>query len=170
MVLGMSLSAFTLLHVVISLMAIVAGLAVAVGMIGGKGMRGWTAFFLATTFLTSATGFLFPFERVLPSHVVGAVSIVVLVLAAFALYVRRLSGAWRGTYVIAALVALWFNVFVLVAQAFLKIAPLHALAPTGSEPAFLGAQAAVLVAFVVLGVRAFRGFHPPAPRGMVPAA
>jgi len=160
MMLGLSLPAFTLLHVLISLVAIVAGLAVAAGMLAARRMPGWTILFLATTILTSVTGFMFPFERVLPSHIVGALSLAILAIACFALYARQLAGAWRGTYVIAALVALWLNVFVLVAQAFLKIGALHALAPTQNEPVFLVTQGVVALAFVVLGVRVFRAFHP----------
>jgi hypothetical protein len=160
MLLGMSLPAFTLLHVIISLLAIAAGFVVVAGMMRAQRMPGWTAFFLITTILTSVTGFLFPFEKILPSHVVGIVSLVILAAALLALYGFRLAGAWRGTYVIAAVVALWFNVFVLIAQAFLKIGPLRALAPTQSDPAFLVAQGAGLVLLVVLGIRAFRGFHP----------
>lgn len=170
MVLGMSLSTFTLLHIAISLIAIVAGFVVAGGMLRSRGILGWNAFFLVMTFLTSATGFLFPFERVLPSHIVGGVSIAVLAIAAFAMYGARLAGAWRGTYVVTALVALWFNVFVLIAQAFLKVGPLHALAPTGSEPAFITVQAIGLAAFVVLGTRAFRAFHPADGRSALRAA
>lgn len=170
MVIGLSLSTFTLLHVAISLIAIGAGFVVAVAMLAGRAVPGWTAFFLGTTLLTSVTGFLFPFEHVLPSHVVGAISIAVLAIAAFALYGGHLSGVWRGTYVVTALVALWFNVFVLIVQAFLKVGPLHALAPTGSEPAFIAVQAVGLVTFVVLGVRAFRAFHPAAGSGALRVA
>ena len=162
MILGMSLSAFTLFHVVLSLVGIVAGLVVLAGMFGSRLQRGWTALFLATTVLTSVTGFLFPFERVLPSHVVGVISLVVLAIAIAALYLYHLARSWRWIYVASALAALYLNVFVLVAQAFLKVPFLNALAPTGSEPAFILAQLVVLVAFVWLGVVALRSFHPAA--------
>ena len=95
MVLGMSLPAFTQLHVVISLIGIVAGLIVVFGMFGSKRLPGWTALFLATTILTSATGFLFPFTKLLPSHIVGIISLVVLAIALLALYVFGLAGSWR---------------------------------------------------------------------------
>ena len=116
--------------------------------------------FLATTALTSLTGFGFPFDHVLPSHVVGILTLVALLVAILAFYLFRLAGAWRWLYVVGAIVALWFNVFVLVAQAFNKIAALKALAPTQSEPPFLIAQTIVLVIFIVLGLLAARKFHP----------
>jgi hypothetical protein len=167
MLLGMSLSAFTLLHVLISLIGIVTGLVVALGMLQGRRMPGWTALFLVSTVATSVTGFLFPAERVLPSHIVGALSLLLLAVALLALYGRRLAGAWRGTYVVTALAALYLNVFVLIVQGFVKVGPLHALAPTQSEPAFVVAQAVALVLFVVLGYRAFRAFRPAdAPAGL----
>jgi len=162
MILGMSLSAFTDLHVVLSLAGIVSGFVVLVHMLGSKLQRGWTALFLSSTVLTSATGFLFPFERVLPSHIVGVVSLVVLALATAALYGYHLAQSWRWIYVATAMMALYLNVFVLVAQAFLKVSFLHTLAPTGSEPAFIVAQLVVLVAFVVLGFVAVKAFHPAA--------
>ena len=81
MILGMSLSTFTTLHVIISLIGIVAGLVVLLGMLGGRQLGSWTAIFLATTVLTSATGFLFPFNKLLPSHVVGIISLAVLAIA-----------------------------------------------------------------------------------------
>jgi len=162
MILGMSTSTFTLFHVVISLIAIVTGIIVAVAMLGSKTTNGWTAIFLATTALTSITGFLFPSDKVLPSHIVGAVSLVVLIIAIVALYGYRLARSWRWIYVVSALVALYLNVFVLVAQAFLKLAILHALAPTQSDPGFIVAQLIVLAVFVVLGIRVIRRFHPEA--------
>ena len=162
MILGMSTSAFTLFHVVVSLIGIVTGIIVAVAMLGSKTTNGWTAIFLATTALTSITGFLFPSDKVLPSHIVGAVSLVVLIIAIVALYGYRLARSWRWIYVVSALVALYLNVFVLVAQAFLKVAILHALAPTQSDPGFIIAQLIVLAVFVVLGIRAVRHFHPEA--------
>ena len=76
MVLGMSLATFTLLHVAISLIAIVTGVIVMIGMLGAQRMPGLTAIFLLFTILTSATGFLFPVTELLPSHVIGIVSLV----------------------------------------------------------------------------------------------
>ena len=160
MVLGMSLSTFTTLHVVLSLVGIAAGLVFLVGALRSAHYAGWTALFLSTTILTSVTGFLFPFERVLPSHVFGVVSLALLAVAVAALYGYRLAGAWRWLYVVAAVVSLYLNVVVAVVQAFLKLTFLQPLAPTQSEPPFLIAQALVLVAFVALGALAVRRFHP----------
>jgi len=163
MVLGMSLSTFTLLHVVISLIAILTGLVVLYGMLTSRRLDAWTGIFLVTTVLTSVTGFFFPFEHLLPSHVVGIISLALLAIAIIALYLGHLAGAWRWLYVATAIASLYLNVFVLVAQAFQKIGPLHALAPTQSDPPFAIAQAIVLVVFVVLGVKALRTFHPATP-------
>ena len=160
MILGMSTSAFTTFHVVLSLIGIATGLVVAAGMFGSKRLGGWTFVFLATTILTSVTGYFFPVEKILPSHIVGAISLVVLAIATAAFYRNRLEGASRGTYVIAALIALYLNVFVLVVQGFLKVPALKALAPTQSEPPFLVAQGVVLAAFVAIIVGAFRSFRP----------
>ena len=160
MILGMSTLAFTTFHTVLSLIGIATGLVVAAGMFGSKRLDGWTAVFLATTILTSVTGYFFPVDRVLPSHIVGAISLVVLAIATVAFYRYRLERFTRGIYVITALISLYLNVFVLVVQGFLKVPALKALAPTQSEPPFLIAQGAVLVAFVAITVGAFRSFHP----------
>jgi hypothetical protein len=162
MILGLSVAAFTTLHVVISLIAIVTGLVVLFGWLGGTHSNGWTAVFLATTVLTSVTGYFFPTEQLLPSHVVGALSLVVLAIALAALYVFHLAGAWRWIYIVSAATALYLNVFVAVAQAFQKLSVLHALAPNGSEPPFLVAQIVVLVIFVALGIAAVKRFYPQA--------
>jgi hypothetical protein len=160
MILGMSTSTFTLVHVILSLVAILSGLVVLFGMFSSKMLEGWTAFFLATTVLTSVTGFPFPRDHILPSHIVGVISLVVLAITIFALYARRLAGSWRWIYVVSAVLALYLNVFVLVVQSFLKVPSLKALAPTQSEPPFVVAQAVVLVIFVALCVLAVRSFHP----------
>jgi len=162
MILGMSLSTFTTLHVIISLIGIVAGLVVLLGMLGGRKLDGWTAIFLATTVLTSATGFLFPFNKLLPSHVVGIISLAVLAIALLALYGLHLAGAWRWIYVAAAVLALYLNVFVGVVQAFQKLAFLQPFAPTQTEAPFIVAQVLVLAIFAALGVLAVRSFHPEA--------
>lgn len=163
MILGMSTSAFTLLHVVLSLIAIAAGLVVVVGMLGSKRLNGWTTLFLVTTVLTSVTGFFFPRDQVLPSHIVGVLSLVALAVAALAIYRYRLEASWRWIYVVTAVVALWFNAFVAVVQAFQKIPMLNALAPAQSDPPFIFTQLVVLVAFVALGAVALRLFHPGPP-------
>lgn len=160
MILGMSTSTFTMLHVILSLVGIFAGFVVVFGMFSSKTLEGWTALFLATTVLTSATGFLFPREHILPSHIVGVISLVVLAIAIYALYSRHLAGSWRWIYVVGAVVALYLNVFVAVFQSFLKLPALNALAPTQSEPPFLVAQSVVLLIFIALAVMAIRSFHP----------
>src|SRR5215831_14903855 len=128
---------FTFFHVVLSLMGIFSGFVIAYGLLTAKRLDGWTALFLATTVLTSVTGFMFPFHKFLPSHGVGIISLIVLALAIFSRYVRHLAGAWRRTYAITAMVARYLNVFVLVAQLFQKVPALKAMAPTQSEPPFL---------------------------------
>ena len=160
MVPGMSLEAFTLIHVILSLVGIASGLVVLFAMLGSNRLVGWTALFLATTFLTSVTGFFFPVAQFMPSHAVGIISLLFLLAALLALYVFHLGGAWRWIYVVGAVVALYLNVFVGVVQAFQKVPALHALAPTGSEPPFVVAQVVVMLIFIVLGVFAVRRFHP----------
>jgi hypothetical protein len=159
MILGMPTSTFTLVHVLLSLAGIGAGFVVVFGLLGGKRLDGWTALFLATTVATSVTGFLFPAEHLLPSHVVGIISLVVLAVAILARYAFHLEGAWRATYVVCAVVALYFNVFVAVVQAFLKVPTLSAIAPTQKEPPFLIAQLVVLALFVALAVVSPKRFH-----------
>jgi hypothetical protein len=159
MILGMTLSAFTLFHVVLSLVGIVSGFIVVYGLLTGKQLEILTVIFLIFTVLTSATGFLFPFKHLLPSHIVGALSLLVLAVAIVARYSRHLEGGWRGTYVICAMVALYLNCFVLVAQAFLKVPALHKLAPTGNELPFLIAQLAVMALFILLTIGAGRRFR-----------
>jgi hypothetical protein len=156
----MSVSAFTTFHVILSLAGIASGFVVLSAMLGSRHLPRWTILFLATTILTSLSGYLFARDHILPSHVVGALSLVVLAATVYALYGRRLHGSWRAIYVIGSALALYFNVFVLVVQSFQKIRSLTALAPTQSEPPFVIVQALVLVAVVVLGYRAVRGFRP----------
>jgi hypothetical protein len=160
MILGMSLHTFTLVHVLLSLAGLASGLVVVIGLLKGRRLDGWTAFFLATTVATSATGFLFPVDHVLPSHIVGVISLVVLALAIVARYPFHLAGAWRRVYVIGAVLALYLNAFVGVVQAFMKIPALKALAPTQAEPPFAIAQILVLALFVALGTFAVLRFRP----------
>lgn len=160
MVFGMSLSAFTTFHTILSLIGIAAGLVVLFQMLRGRFSKSWTWLFLFTTIMTSVTGYGFPASQILPSHIVGGISLVVLALALYALFGKRLAGGWRAIYVVAAAIALYLNCFVGVVQAFMKLPPLHALAPTGGEPPFMVAQLATLVFFVVAGLLAFRRFHP----------
>ena len=160
MILGLSLQTFTFLHVAISVLALVSGAFVVMGLLNSDPRPGWTAIFLITTILTSVTGFLFPIQALTPALVTGLISTPVLLMALFALYIRRLEGGWRWVYVVTAIAALYLNVVALIAQAFLKVSTLQALAPTGSEPPFLGAQIVALLVFILLGARAVRRFRP----------
>jgi hypothetical protein len=159
MILGLSTAAFTSLHVLLSLIGIATGFIVVFGMIGARWLSRWNTLFLVTTLLTSVTGFLFPFKGVTPGIVVGVLSILVLILAAVALYSGHLAGGWRGTYVISAAVALYFNFFVLIVQSFEKVPALKSLAPTQSEAPFKIAQLLALIVFIFLTVLAFRRFR-----------
>jgi hypothetical protein len=162
MVLGMSLATFTLVHVIISLIAIVTGLLVMFGLLGSRRMPGLTASFLLFTILTSVTGFVFPFTQLLPSHMVGILSLVLLAIACIALYAMKLAGPWRSIYVVTAMTSLYLNVFVLVIQAFLNVPALHALAPSvpPAGPVFAVVQGIVLVFFVLVIIGAWRRFKP----------
>jgi uncharacterized membrane protein len=160
MIIGLSIQNFTILHVVISLVAIASGLVMLFGMLGAHRLPGWTALFLITTILTSVTGFMFPIRGFTPALGVGTISLVLLAIALIALYAKHLNGSWRWIYVAAALTALYFNVFVLIAQSFQKVPTLQALAPTQSEPPFLISQVATLVVFIILGIIAARRFRP----------
>lgn len=161
MILGFfSLQTYTLLHVAITLIGIATGFVVMFGMIANSRLDGWTFTFLLFTVLTSLTGFGFPFERLLPSHIVGIISLAVLLLAILARYAFGMAGSWRWIYVVTAIVAQWFNVFVLIVQSFQKVPALQPLAPTQSEPPFQIAQGVVLAIFVVLTIVALRKFRP----------
>jgi hypothetical protein len=153
-----SLSTFTAIHVAISLLGLASGFVVLWGLLNGKRLEGWTVAFLVTTVATSLTGFGFPFQQFLPSHAVGILSLVVLALAIVARYRQQLEGGWRSVYVITAVMALYFNVFVLIVQLFLKVPVLNALAPTQSEQPFLIAQGLALIVFAWLGYRALVHF------------
>jgi len=160
MIAGLSIENFTNLHVAISLIGIVSGLIVLAGMLRARRLPGWTALFLVTTILTSVTGFMFPISGLTPGIVFGLISVVILVIALNALYVKRLAGTWRWIYVTTALIALYLNVFVLIVQSFQKVPALQKLAPTQSEPLFSVTQGVVLVAFLILGIMAARRFRP----------
>jgi hypothetical protein len=156
---SMFLAALTLFHVVISLIGLVAGFIVLIGLIAPKRLTRWTPVFLWATLATSLTGFLFPVHKFLPSHAVGALSVAVLGFAFLAQYRFHLSGIWRGVFVIASTVALYFNTFVVIVQCFKHIPSLQALAPTQSEPPFLVTQLIFLLLFIALGVTATRRFR-----------
>jgi hypothetical protein len=159
MILGLSTPTFTMVHVALSLIGIVSGIIVLHGMVGARKLEGWTALFLATTALTSVTAFFFPSASFGPPQVIGVISLAVLAAAIVALYVFRLAGPWRWIYIVGAVLALYLNVFVAVVQAFQKLPPLAALAPTQSEPPFLIAQLVAMAIFIVLGVVAVKRFH-----------
>jgi hypothetical protein len=157
MILGMSPLLFV--HVVLSLVGIVSGFIVVAGFLRSEQRAGWAAIFLLSTLATSLTGFPLPADRLLPSHIVGILSVVVLAAAIAGLYLFHLAGSWRWIYVISSVTALYFNFFVLVVQAFRRIPALHALAPTESEAPFAVVQGLVLIAFIVLGIAATRAFR-----------
>src|SRR5688572_29021252 len=161
------LELFTAFHVLISLIGIVSGFVAVFGMVRSKPLDWWTDLFLITTVATSVTGFLFPFRGFTPAIATGILSMIVLALAIVALRVKHLNGPWRRTYVITAVVAQYFNFFVLIVQLFRRVPSLKALAPTESEPPFAIAQLVALLAFLVLGYAAARGFLRAAPRAGV---
>jgi hypothetical protein len=153
------LTPFTIFHVVVSLVAIGAGLVVLRGLLTAKMLPGWTAFFLLTTAATSVTGFFFPFHGFTPAFGTGIASLVLLALAIYARYAKRLAGGWRTLYVIGAVLALHLNIFVLIVNLFRRIPALSALAPTQAEPTFLITQLIVLglfIALIVVGLKRFR--------------
>jgi hypothetical protein len=156
----MSVGAFTILHVIITLVAIGSGLIVVGGMFASNRLPVTTAIFLVTTALTSLTGFLFPIHGFTPALGVGIVACVILAVALFALYKENLVGAWRWIYVITAVVSLYLNVFVLVVQSFMKVSALNALAPMQTEPPFAVAQASVLAIFILITLIAIIKFRP----------
>jgi hypothetical protein len=158
MVLGMSLSTYTTLHVLISLIGIGTGFIVLFGLINGRLLSPWNGVFLVTTILTSLTGFAFPNTKITPGIILGVLSMIVLAVALIALYVFHLRKAWRRTYAITAMIALYFNVFVLIAQSFKHVPAFHALAPTGTETPFKIAQTLLLLLFVALIATAARKF------------
>jgi hypothetical protein len=161
MVLGMSLTAYTTLHVLISLIGIGSGFIVLFGLMSGRLLSPWNGVFLVTTILTSLTGFAFPNDKVTPGIILGVLSIIVLAIALVALYIFHLKAGWRRTYAITAMIALYFNVFVLIAQTFEHVPAFHALAPTGTETPFKVAQLFLLVLFAVLITAAARKFRTP---------
>jgi hypothetical protein len=160
MILGMSTGDFTLLHTILSVIAIVSGLIVLGGMYGAQRLPAWTGLFLLTTALTSITGFFFPNAKITPGQVFGAVTLIVMVPTLLARYGFRLRGASRWIYAGGAVIVLYLNVFVLIAQLFAKVTVLQPLAPTQSEPPFLITELVVLAIFAVLGILALAKFHP----------
>lgn len=150
----------TILHTAISLVALATGPAVVADLLGSREREGMTKLFLAMALLTSATGFLFPFTQLLPSHVVGVVALLVLAVTIPGRYRYQLHGHWRWIYAGGTVTSLYLLVFVLIAQLFTKIPALQAAAPTLSEPPFAVTQAAAFIVFAVIGLLATRRFHP----------
>jgi hypothetical protein len=159
MVLGMSLHAFTVLHVIICIVELLAGIVVALQLVAGS-LSKLTGLFLITAALTTLTGFLFPYHGMTPGLLLGYISLPLMLLAAVALYSGKLRGAWRSIYVISALVVLYLDAFVAVVQSFMKFPALHALAPTGKEAPFVVVQGIVLLAFIAVGFLALKRFRP----------
>ena len=162
----MILHIYTIVHVLISLVGIFTGLIVLFGMLAGNRLDGWTEWFLITTVATSVTGFFFPFHGFTPAIALGIMSLIVLALAIFARYPRQLAGHWRWIYVVGAVIALYFNVFVGIVQSFEKIPALKAIAPTQTEQPFKLTQLLVLALFIVFAIAAAIRFRP-APAGML---
>jgi hypothetical protein len=156
MILGMT--PLTFIHVLLSLIGIATGFLVIFQMIGAKPLGGLNTTFLATTILTSVTGFFFPITKVTPGLVIGAISLVVLAVALFALYSKKLSGGWRTVYVTTAVIAQFFNVLVLIVQSFMKIPALHAMAPTPDASIIKICQLVALLLLIILGIVAAKGF------------
>lgn len=148
------LATLTLVHVILSLIGILAGLIVLLGFLTAKQFNAWTGIFIWTTVATSVTGFLFPFHKLLPSHIIGVLSLVALTVAIYALDGKHLAGAWRRVYAVNAMIALYFNVFVLIAQLFDKVPVLKVLAPTKTERPFAATQGVTLAVFIFLTVLA----------------
>lgn len=148
---------FTLFHTLLSVVGIFAGLVLAGGLISGKRLDGWSALFLVTTLLTNITGFGFPFTVLLPGHIIGALSLVILPFVLYARYGKHLEGKWNTVYVIGVMVTLWFNAFILVVQLFKRLPGLIASAPTQKEPPFAVTQLLVLILFIALGRAALKG-------------
>ena len=151
---------YTLIHTLISLVAIFTGLVVLFGLLGGHRLDSWTKWFLITAVATTVTGFFFPFHGFTPAIGLGIISLPFLTLTIVARYRKNLTGAWRWIYVVGAVICLYFNLFVLVVQSFEKIPALHALAPTQTEQPFKLTQLSVLGLFIVLGFVAAIRFRP----------
>jgi hypothetical protein len=155
----MILQIYTIIHTLISLVAIFTGFVVLFGLLAGKRLSGWTKWFLITAVATTVTGFFFPFHGLTPAFKLGIISSIVLVITIIARYRKQLTGAWRWIYVVGAVISLYFNVFVLVVQSFEKISALHAMAPTQTEQPFKLTQLIVLALFIVFGIAAVIRFQ-----------
>jgi hypothetical protein len=162
------------LHVAVCFIALLAGALVLIALCGGRRQPSWDAVLLLSTALISLTGFPLASPPGTPTpdpaRILGVMELVIVVIAALAIYVGHLERAWRGIYIVAMALAVYFNVFVAVVQAFLKVGFLHALAPTGKEPPFLIAQLVTFAAFVVIGVTAFKRYRGHTVNGVITGA
>ncbi len=156
----MILHIYTIIHTLISLIAIFTGIVVVFGMLAGARLNGWTKWFLITAAATTVTGFFFPFHGFTPAIGLGIISLPFLALTIYARYSKRLGGAWRWIYAIGAVICLYFNLFVLVVQLFEKVPALHAMAPTQTEQPFKLTQLVVLAIFILFGIIAAIRFRP----------
>jgi len=156
----MILQIYTIVHTLVSLVAIFTGFVVLFGLLAGNRLDVWTKWFLITAVATTATSFFFPFHGITPAIKLGIISAFVLAITSYARYPRDLAGAWRWIYVIGAVVSLYFNVFVLIVQSFEKIPALHAMAPTQTEQPFKLTQLVALALFVLLTIVSVIRFHP----------
>lgn len=156
----MILQIYTILHTLISLVAIFTGFVVLFGLLAGNRLDGWTKWFLITAVATTVTGFFFPFHGVTPAIKLGIISLIVLLVTIYARYSRHLAGGWRWIYAVGAVVTLYFNVFVGIVQSFEKIPALQAMAPNQTEPPFKFTQLTALIIFVLLGLVAAIRFRP----------
>jgi hypothetical protein len=156
----MILQIYTIIHTLISLVAIFTGFVVLFGLLSDKRFDGWTKWFLITAVATTVTGFFFPFHGFTPAIGLGLISLPILALTIYARYPKNLAGAWRLIYVLGAVISLYFNVFVGVVQSFEKIPALDAMAPTQTEQPFKFTQLTVLSLFVILAIVAVIRFRP----------
>jgi hypothetical protein len=156
----MILQIYTIVHTLVSLVAIFTGFVVLFGLLAGKRLDGWTKCFLITAVATTVTGFFFPFHGITPAIKLGIISTVLLAITIYARYPKALAGAWRWIYVVGAVISLYFNVFVLIVQSFEKIPALHGMAPTQTEQPFKLAQLVILVLFILLTIVSAIRFHP----------
>jgi hypothetical protein len=156
----MVLQVYTIIHTLLSVIAIFTGLVVVFGMLAGNRLDGWTKWFLVTAVATTITGFFFPFHGFTPAIGLGIISLPFLALTIFARYPKQLHASWCWIYVAGAVICLYFNLFVLVVQSFEKIPALHALAPTQTESPFKLSQLVVLVVSILLLIVALFRFRP----------
>jgi len=156
----MILQIYTIVHTLVSLVAIFTGFVVLFGLLAGNRLDAWTKWFLIIAVATTVTGFFFPFHGITPAIKLGIISSVVLLVTIYARYAKHLAGAWRWIYVVGAVISLYFNIFVGIVQSFEKIPALHAMAPTQTGQPFKLTQLVVLVLFILLTIVSVIRFHP----------